>query len=188
MKKQVVKEFENWDGTSFPRDLKKRAIIFWHHANTFYPLQERKVRIDYKRVKERLARDYYLVAPVMYIGKPDILKPEKKKFLKTLSKLGWSIQEKPLILDKDGKHHQKGVDKLMLSDISILAEEDAYEIAIIVSGDAIFSNLVLKLKSMMKKVELWAFKETISLQLIGCVEARNVYYLDDILDEIKYQK
>ena len=184
----MVKEFENWNGTGISRKIRRRAIIFWHHANTFYALQERNVRIDYKRAKERLARSYHLVAPVMYIGKPEILKPEKKNFLKTLSKLGWSIQDKPLVKDKNGKHRQKGVDKLMLSDIAILAEEDAYEVAIIVSGDALFCDIVLKLKNMMKKVELWAFKETLSTQLIGCVECRNVYYLDDILDEITYEK
>jgi uncharacterized LabA/DUF88 family protein len=184
----MVKELDNWDGNGLKKRLRKRAVIFWDHANTFHPLQERGVRIDYKRVKEVLAKDYYLLAPVMYLGKPDILRPEKKGFLKALRKIGWSIQEKPLKMDKSGIQHQAGVDELMLSDISILADEDAYEKAIIVSGDIIFCNVIMKLRNLNKTVELWAFKGTISLQLIACAETRNVHYLDNILDEITFKK
>ena len=184
----MVDEFNSWDGSGLSKKLRKRAVIFWDHANTFHPLQEKKIRIDYKRVKERLAKDYYLLAPVMYLGKPDNLRPEKKGFYRALRKIGWSIQEKPLRKDMFGNQSQYGLDELMLSDISILAEEDAYEVAIIVSGDSIFSNVIMKLKGIGKKVELWGFRDTISQSLIKITGIKNVQYLDDILEEITFRR
>ena len=55
----------------------KRTFIFWDHANVFHNLQDLGVRIDYDSVKRRLARAFYLVAPIMYLGKPRVVYPKK---------------------------------------------------------------------------------------------------------------
>ena len=126
----------------------KRAFIFWDHANVFHNLQELNVRIDYESVKRRLARGYYLVAPIMYLGNPKRVYPKKEKFFAALEKTGWSITKKPLRVNEEGRPSQSGVDEVMFQHICDFAQEGAYEKAIIVSGDNIFVSVVKELRKL----------------------------------------
>lgn len=163
----------------------KRAFIFWDHANVFHNLQELKVRIDYEAVKRRLARGYYLVAPIMYLGNPRVVYPKKEKFFVALEKTGWSITKKPLRVDDLGRPSQSGVDEIMFQHICDFAKEGAYEKAIIVSGDNIFVNVVRELRKLNVKVEVWSFRKSFSRALIWEVGKERAHYLDDILEEIR---
>lgn len=163
----------------------KRAFIFWDHANVFHILQELNIRLDYDLAKRRLAREYYLVAPIMYMGKPRVIFPKKQRFIDALEFTGWSITEKPLKIKPSGKRSQNGVDEIMFLNIYDFAEEGAYEKAIIVSGDKIFVGVVKRLKELKIKVDIWSFRKSISRALIKEAGVENIYYLDDILDEIK---
>lgn len=168
------------------RDL-KRAFIFWDHANVFHNLQELRVRIDYESVKRRLARGYYLVAPIMYLGKPRIVYPKKQKFFAALEKIGWSIIQKPLRIDESGRPSQSGVDEAMFQNICDFAEEGAYEKAIIVSGDNIFVSVVKELRKLDVEVDVWSFRKSFSRALIWEVGREHAFYLDNILDEISFK-
>lgn len=163
----------------------KRAFIFWDHANVFHNLQELRIRIDYEAVKRRLARGYYLVAPVMYLGKPRVVYPKKQKFFAALEKTGWSIVQKPLRIDQSGRPSQYGVDEAMFQNICDFAEEGAYDKAIIVSGDKIFVSVVKELKKLEVEVDVWSFRKSLSRALVWEVGREHVFYLDDIVDEIK---
>ena len=163
----------------------KRAIIFWDHANVFHNLQELRARIDYDSAKRRLARGYYLVAPIMYLGKPRVVYPKKQKFFAALEKTGWSIIQKPLRVNEAGRPSQSGVDEAMFQNICDFAEEGAYEKAIIVSGDNIFVSVVKELKKLDIEVDVWSFKKSLSRALIWEAGREHVFYLDDILDEIR---
>ena len=163
----------------------KRAFIFWDHANVFHNLQELNVRIDYELVKRRLARGYYLVAPVMYLGEPSNIFPKKEKFFAALERTDWSITKKPLRTDRSGKLAQCGVDEVMFQHICDFAKEGAYEKAIIVSGDNIFVKVVRKLKDRDIEVDVWSFRKSFSRALIWEVGRDNVFYLDNILEEIR---
>ena len=165
----------------------KRAFIFWDHANVFHILQELNIRLDYNLAKRRLAREYYLVAPIMYMGKPSVIFPKKQRFIDALEFAGWSITEKPLKIKPSGKRSQNGVDETMFMDIYDFAKEGAYDKAIIVSGDGIFVGVVKRLKELETKVEIWSFRKSISRALIKEAGVENVHYLDDIIDEIKLE-
>lgn len=170
-----------------PKTELKRAFIFFDHANVFHILQELNVRLDYNLVKKRLAQNYHLVAPIMYMGKPRVIFPKKQRFIDALKFNGWSITEKPLKIKPSGKQSQSGVDEIMFLDIYDLAKEDTYEKAIIVSGDGIFVGVVKTLKELKIKVEIWSFRKSISRALIKEAGAENVYYLDDVIKEIKLE-
>lgn len=163
----------------------KRTFIFWDHANVFHNLQELKIRIDYEAVKRRLARGYYLVAPVMYLGKPRVIYPKKQKFFAALEKTGWSIIQKPLRVDQSGKPFQCGVDEAMFQNICDFAEEGAYDKAIIVSGDNIFVSVVKELRKLDVEVDVWSFRKSFSRALIWEVGREHAFYLDNVLEEIK---
>lgn len=162
----------------------KRAFIFWDHANVFHILQELSVRLDYDLVKRRIARGYFLVAPIMYMGKPSVIFPKKQRFIDALESIGWSITERPLKIKPSGRRSQSGVDEVMLLNIYDFAKAGSYEKAIIVSGDRIFTGVVKRLKELKIEVEIWSFRKSISRALIKEAGAENVYYLDDIIYEI----
>lgn len=163
----------------------RRAFIFWDHANVFHVLQELNIRLDYELVKRKLSRGYYLVAPIMYMGKPSVVFPKKQRFINALESIGWSITEKPLKIDPSGERSQSGVDEVMFLNIFDFAKEGAYEKAIIVSGDGIFAGVVRRLKELKIEVEIWSFRKSISQALIKEAGAEKVCYLDDIIEEIK---
>jgi uncharacterized LabA/DUF88 family protein len=163
----------------------KRAFIFWDHANVFHNLQEFKVRIDYDLAKKRLAGDYFLVVPIIYIGMPDVLLEKKKRFFDALAKTGWLITEKPLHIDQAGKRSQRGVDEVIFLHITDFAKEGAYEKAIIVSGDNIFVEVAGQLKERGIEVEVWSFRKSLSKALVWAAGREHVFFLDNVLDNIK---
>ena len=162
----------------------KRAFIFWDHANIFHVLQELDIRMDYDLVKLKLAHGYHLVAPVMYLGKPRVVYPKKQKFFDMLLKQGWIITETPLKVHSSGKTSQNGVEDLMFLDIYDFAKEGAYEKAIIVSGDSAFVGVVKELKELGMDIDVCSFRISLSKALIHEVGPENVYYFDDIMEEI----
>lgn len=66
-----------------------------------------------------------------------------------------------------------------------LAEEDAYDKAVLVSGDEDFVDAVLKLKLLGKGIEIWSFKGSLSHNLKEKPGEENIHYLDDIIEKIK---
>ncbi len=162
-----------------------RVFIFWDHANTFHNLQELSARIDYDLVKLRLGRNYHVVASIMYVGKPSYVFPKKEKFFKALEHIGWLISEKPLKILPSGKLSQEGVDEKMFLDIYDLAKDDAYEKAIIVSGDKVFVEVIRELKKASIEVDVWSFRKSLSRALIWEAGKDHIFFLDDILEEIK---
>lgn len=181
---------KNQSKESFP-DLRKeykiqlkRVAIFCDHANIFHNLLERKIRIDYKRLREILTEDYHLVTAVMFMGFPKEIFPKKKRLLNALEKTGWYIVSKPIAILLSGKKIQNGVDEEMLNLITQFAREDYFEKAIIISGDQIFIRAIQYLRSQNKLVEVWSFERSLSHLLKAAAGENHVYYLDEIVDEL----
>jgi len=165
---------------------KKRVIIFIDHANIFHNIDNLKIRINYMKLKEVFTQNHHLVGIFMYMGIPNKILPKKLNFLKYLKAQGFVIQPKPVIVSPTGIKKQKGVDIFIYKDIIELAEADTYDKAILVSGDSDFLDAVRKLNELNKEIEIWSFKKSISRALIDEAGHENVYYIDNILDEIKY--
>jgi uncharacterized LabA/DUF88 family protein len=162
----------------------KRAFIFWDHANIFHNLQELNARIDYGLAKRMLGRNYHVAAAIMYVGIPNYVFPKKYKFFKALENIGWLISEKPLKVLPSGKLSQQGVDEKMFLDIYDLAKDEAYEKAIIVSGDNIFVDVIRELKKVKAEIEVWSFRKSLSRALVWEVGKEYIFFLDDVLEEI----
>jgi len=110
---------------------------------------------------------------------------KKKRFFRALDHIGWLIAEKPLKIDPSGKRSQQGVDEKMFLDIYDLAKNEAYEKAIIVSGDNVFIEVIRELKEADIEVDVWSFRKSLSRMLIWEVGKEHIFFLDDILEEIK---
>ena len=65
------------------------------------------------------------------------------------------------------------------------AFEDRYDTCILVSGDGDFKPVLKKIISLEKKVEVWAFRVTLSSRLSQLVLYNNLNFLDDYLDVLR---
>ena len=124
----------------------------------------------------------------MFIGKPDNVTDEQQNFFTYLKKAGYFIRYKPLQKTRSGKRKQKGMDILIYREIIELAEQDSYDLCILVSGDADFVEIVKKLKELGKKIDIWSFKISLSRKLIEEAGKENIHYIDDILDVIEFKE
>ncbi len=159
----------------------ERTIIFVDHANLFHNLLYLGIRIDYEKLKEKLCGGKKILGSILYAGVSAKPYPKKRKFLKYVEKAGFVIQSLPF---DPVSNKQKGVDVLIYKDIVELALEDAFDKAILVSGDKDFVEIIRTLKALKKHIEIWSFKKSIAKILIEEAGKENVYYLDDILDDI----
>ena len=164
----------------------KRSIIFIDHANLFHNLVRLKIRINYTAFREILRDDNYLLGAFVYMGIPERVLPKKYAFIKYLETQGFVIQARNIRESSNGKKYQKGIDIFIYRDIVELAGEDSFDKAILVSGDSDFVDAIIKLKTMEKEVEIWGFYNSISHRLIKEAGRRNVHFIDNILEDIKY--
>lgn len=160
-------------------------MIFIDHANIFKNIEPVGGRIDWNKFKQELNGDNHLVATLFYHGVPNPIPINQKKFIKYLERVEYILRPVPIQESPGGEKHQKGVDILMFADIVQLARDDAYDRAIIVSGDGDFVEAVRTLKRNKKKLEIWSFKRSLSKKLRKIAGNNNVHYIDYILDKIE---
>jgi len=160
-------------------------MIFVDHANVFKNLEIVDGRINWKKFKKKLAGNRHLVGAFVYIGVPNPIPKNQRKFIKYLKHVGYVVQLKPIQETSEGKKKQKGVDISMFIDIVGLAEVDAFDTAIIVSGDRDFLDAVRILKELGKKSEVWSFKKSLAKSLKDETGENNIHYIDYILDDIE---
>jgi uncharacterized LabA/DUF88 family protein len=162
-----------------------RVIVFIDNSNIFQGFRKFNVKVDYEKLKNAITRDRELCGIFLYEGVVYPMSPEKKKWYKELSKRsGYMIKAS---FDKivSGGAIEKKVDIQIAIDMISFAYENAYDTAVLVSGDGDFVPVVKKIKGLDKKVELWAFKYSLANTLKEEIGREKVYYIDDILSKIK---
>jgi uncharacterized LabA/DUF88 family protein len=168
---------------------KLKAAVFIDHSNLASPILEpnckKSRRIDYKKLRRVLLGEYHDMGTFMFMGVADPMLPKKQKFMSYLSTLEYVIITVPLIKRSDGTFEQKQLDIIMHEQMISIAEASEIDAAILVSGDADFVVTAMLLQNMNKHFIVWSWKESFSLQLKEVVGEGNVFYIDDIWEEIK---
>jgi uncharacterized LabA/DUF88 family protein len=163
----------------------ERIIIFIDNSNIFKGFRKYNVKADYEKLKNIIMKGRKLNGIFLYEGVVYPMSPEKKKWYKDLSnKSGYVIKAS---FDKRTLNDtiEKKIDIKIAIDIISLAYENAYDTAVLVSGDGDFIPVVKKVKELGRDFELWAFRYSLANALREELEQRNIYYLDDILSTIK---
>ena len=167
----------------------ERVAIFIDGANMFHASNYLKVKINYKKLIEILRRDRWLLRAYFYTGIPadrnlpsEIYQQFKKQqnFLNELSNLGIKVKTMPLKRTPEG-FIEKGIDILLATDMVSLAFRNAYDTAILVSGDSDYVPVVEEIQALGKRVENATFKRESSFHLRKVCDS--YMYLDDILEE-----
>jgi len=147
------------------------------------------LKLDYAKLISLLLKNRSLVRVIHYCSRP--IPPGRTsqiKFLGYLRSLGVQIIEKPLktrydSATKSTRYVEKGVDVALATDLIGMAWENAYDVAIIVSGDADYAGAVSKVMSKGKNVEVASFRKCLSKELREAALTKII--LDDHIPQIK---
>jgi len=156
---------------------KEKAMIFIDARNLIQGEKEHNsrtstnYRFGYKQImdffnsKQNVIRGYY------YDGAPHKSQRSKdrERFYRFLRHWGYTLRLKEIDFKKPNPS-QKGVDIYLTSDMISLAYEDAYDVAIIASGDGDYVALVDLVKSKGKKVWILSFECCVSERLRECAD------------------
>ena len=162
-----------------------RIVIFVDNSNIFQGFKKYNIKADYEKLKNLITRGRNLQSIFLYEGIIYPISSEKKSWYKGLSsKSGYVIKASFDKISSQGVAEKK-VDINIAVDIISLAYENAYDTAVLVSGDGDFVPVVKRLKEIGKSVEVWAFKYSLANTLKKELELENINYIDDILSNIK---
>ncbi|MEM2994524.1 MAG: NYN domain-containing protein [Candidatus Bathyarchaeia archaeon] len=147
------------------------------------------MKIDYAKLISLLLKNRALVRVIYYCSKP--IPPgriSQIKFLDYIRSLGIQVIEKPLKtrydpVTKSTRYVEKGVDVALATDLIGMAWENAYDVAVIVSGDADYVGAVSKVMSKGKNVEVASFRKCLSKELREAALTKMI--LDDYIPQIK---
>ena len=163
----------------------ERIVIFLDNSNIFKGFQKYNIKADYEKLKKIITKGRKLQDIYLYEGAIYPMSPEKKKWYKDLSKKSnYKIKvsfNKIALRDA----YEKKIDIQIAIDIISFAYENAYDTAVLVSGDGDFLPVVKKVKELKKRIEIWAFNYSLANTLREELNQGNIYYIDDILDIIK---
>ena len=152
--------------------------------------EENKVnlKIDYGKFIPLLCKDRTCVRTMYYCSQPIPRMAGQVKFFDYLRSIGIQVIDKPLKtrLDKETQkpyYVEKGVDVALATDLIGMAWENAYDVAVIVSGDADYAGAVGKVMSKGKNVEVSSFRKSLSKELRDACLGKMV--LDEYIHQIK---
>ena len=163
----------------------ERIIIFIDNSNIFKGFRKYDIKADYEKLKNLIARGRDIQDIFLYEGVVYPMSPEKRKWYKELNiRSGYIIKASFDKISTSGVIEKK-VDINIAIDIISLAYEDAYDTAVLVSGDGDFVPVVRKVKKLDKNVEVWAFRYSLANALKEELKQENIYYFDEIVNKIK---
>ena len=163
----------------------ERIIIFIDNSNIFKGFRKYNIKADYEKLKNIITKGRKLQGIFLYEGIVYPMSPEKKKWYEDLSNLSGYVIKASFDKMAFNATIEKKVDIKIAIDIISLAYENAYDTAVLVSGDGDFVPVVRKVKELDKKVEGWAFRYSLANALKEELEQENINYLDDVLNKIK---
>lgn len=123
--------------------------------------------MDYDKLVEALVRDRRLVRPYYYCSLSVPPRPQQEKFIKKLKTLRFTIVNKPLKRRGD-TYVEKGVDVALVTDLLSMAYRNAFEIAMVVSGDNDLLGAIEEVKRLGKRVEIAAFASATGADMKTC--------------------
>ncbi len=154
----------------------ERVMIFIDGSNLFHGIRYLNIKVDYSKLIEFLRESRRLVRAYFYTAVPqekDVKKgtaewdslQRQKRFLDELSFMGIKVKTANLRKLPSGEYIEKEVDIMLATDMLSLAYQDAYDTAILVSGDSDFVYTVEEVQRIGKRVENATFKKTSSYLL-----------------------
>lgn len=170
-----------------------KKVCFIDQSNIFRNVHSLRdnFKVDYRKLINVLSEEHGEIWDVWMFGSVDEDNPAQIDFYNFIrNELKFNTVVKPIKKIKRKCRNcdsviqtkiEKGVDVALVSKMIFLMNH--YDTALLVSGDGDYSHIVRELISNGKRVEVAAFKSSLSNDLASA--AKSVFYLDDILDDIR---
>ncbi|MHA1729838.1 MAG: NYN domain-containing protein [Promethearchaeota archaeon] len=165
--------------------MEPRIMIFIDNSNIFQGFKKYKIKADYEKLKNKISKDRQLHGIFLYEGVLYPITPKKKKWYGDLSNKSGYVIKTSFNKMSHQEFVEKKIDIQIAIDIISGAYENAFDTAVLVSGDGDFLPVAQKINELDKSLEIWAFKYSLANTLKEEVGLEKIYYLDDILSEIK---
>jgi uncharacterized LabA/DUF88 family protein len=177
--------------------VKERVMIFIDGSNIFHAIRAMNIKIDYSKLVKLLAADKYLIRAYYYSSMPRVEDVERdtpewdslmrqRKFISELKNMGIKPRMANLRKLATGEWLEKEVDIMLATDMLALAFRNAYDTAILVSGDSDFCYTVETIQDLGKRVINATFKRNSSPLLRAVCD--EVIILDEYIDQIIMEK
>jgi len=168
----------------------ERVMIFIDHNNILRVFKKMdSFRFDYLKLREIISHQRNIISTTTYMGiepsRTGQIASGKKAFFEFLRRKDIDVITARVKILPDGTRREKEIDVKLATDMLSSAFEDRYDTCILVSGDGDFKLVLKKIISLEKKVEVWAFRVTLSPRLSQLVLYNNLNFLDDYLDELR---
>lgn len=163
---------------------KVRIAIFIDGQNLFHAARDHGdngVEIGMENLVDELSGDNQLVRPYWFDSHHEEIRDNKKKFYTFLETNGFRVESLPL-REHEGDLEEKGSDINLVSEMLHLAYIDAYDEAVLVSGDADFVPSIEKIQNQGKIVTVASFEKQLSFDLRKTADSSVI--LDDIVSII----
>lgn len=177
-----------------------KTIMFIDNSNIFQNLRCIKsgYRIDYKKLHKKIQERWPIWETYFFAaereGSP---RDTQTAFFDVLRKeLGYNIvlatlKVKTISCRKCGEPHEvyleKGVDMSLASRFLTLLYNDAFDTAIMVTGDGDYAHIALEARRLGKKIMIVSFRDSLSKDLSMLSSAQPIY-LDDISNDIELER
>jgi uncharacterized LabA/DUF88 family protein len=137
-------------------------MVFIDGSNLFGACRQIGFKIDLQKLVDVLVAGRPLLRPCYYCAIPETPGQKQIDFHRMLKYLGFRVVTKTLKSrpSKSGgvSFVEKGVDVALVTEMLSMAFKNAYDVAILVSGDDDYVGAVEEIKSMGKRVEIASFE------------------------------
>jgi len=163
---------------------RKRAMVFIDAQNLLSGSRDYEdgIQNDPVKLMNTLTEDYDLLRSYWFDTYPPGDKESKTGFFHFLETNGFRVVDMPLRENDDG-YEQKGLDITLATELIARGFDDAYDVAVVVTGDDDFNRAIRYVQDRGKVIEVAAFESTMS---DGLKRRADTYVkLDDIAEEIR---
>ncbi|MHA2406054.1 MAG: LabA-like NYN domain-containing protein [Candidatus Hermodarchaeia archaeon] len=147
---------------------RERVMVFIDGSNLLWTAKEWKghpgFQVDVLKLINTLAKNRRLIRPYFYCGQKTPPEEAQLKFFHKLRYSGVTVVTRPL-KQTGSRWMEKGIDVALVTDLLRLAFRNAFDVAIIVSGDRDFAKAFEEVKHLGLKVEVAAFDYAIGDEL-----------------------
>ena len=157
-------------------------MIFVDGQNLFHSAKDEGVEIDFVELQNQLEGDKRLIRSYWFDSVKEDLSDKRRGFFDFLRTNGFRVVT--FRLDESGDDlNEKGSDISLACEMLHLAHIDAYDAAVLVSGDGDFSGAVQKIQDTGKVVRVASFDDYLSSDLNKVSD--ETVLLDEITPQIR---
>lgn len=166
---------------------RRRVAVFVDGSNTYYAMRDTLGwAIDWKRFRAFCEGFGFVSECTYYVGWSD--DPKQDSFLSMLAHSGYAIVTKDMktIFAADGTPFQKANVDVEIA-VDMVGRTDAYDTAVLVSGDGDFERALRFVRDRGKDVFVVSTQRRLAQELFWLV-GRNFIELGDMRDELELQR